>query len=391
MNAVGSRDAERVRHELQTQGFSVCRQLLPAASVAGAIRKIEAAVDRHLTAAVASGEIAGACEGLPIEYRIAQAYAACLERAPASWVNQVKGTVAFQHHLFRNEPLCALVEALTGRPAVVASRFNCRCKLRDSASANFPWHQDHAFFRMQYLLKKQEPLRLLAAWAPFVPVDAANGAVELCPVRSARDRSLAPHSAVVLALALALRPLPHTGQASHKLGFVRHGQSGGFLAARQRPPLPERLAGVVPSLQPGDVLLFTDLTLHRSGANTTLHARWSADWAYELLASDAICPSIEPPARPAEVAVPASPGATVPASADVEQRECACSLRPAKSSAAECPVAVAATTAEPSKPEQWLRLFLTRGDRLRLGLAASVLTPTLIAVAVSWVGRRRRP
>jgi len=176
--------SERVRHDLQTQGFSVCRQLLPATAVAGATRKLEAAVDRHLAAAVASGEIATACEGLPIESRIVQAYAACPERAPASWVNQVKGTVAFQHHLFRDEALCALIEALTGRPAVVASRFNCRCKLRDSASANFPWHQDHAFFRMQYLLKKQEPLRLLAAWAPFVPVDDANGAVELCPVSS---------------------------------------------------------------------------------------------------------------------------------------------------------------------------------------------------------------
>ena len=153
-------DVGRVRHELLTQGFSVCRQLLSATSVAGATRKLEAAVDRHLTAAVASGEIAAACEGLPMESRIAQAYAACPERAPASWVNQVKGTVAFQHHLFRDESLCALIEALTGRPAVVASRFNCRCKLRDSASANFPWHQDHAFFRMQYLLKKQEPLRL---------------------------------------------------------------------------------------------------------------------------------------------------------------------------------------------------------------------------------------
>ena len=160
MSASADAEAERVRHELQTQGFSVCRQLLPATSVAGATRKLEAAVDRHLTAAVASGEITAACEGLPMESRIAQAYAACPERAPTSWVNQVKGTVAFQQHLFRDESLCALVTALTGRPAVVASRFNCRCKLRDSAGANFPWHQDHAFFRMQYLLKKQEPLRL---------------------------------------------------------------------------------------------------------------------------------------------------------------------------------------------------------------------------------------
>ena len=108
MSASADAEAERVRHELQTQGFSVCRQLLPATSVAGATRKLEAAVDRHLTAAVASGEIAAACEGLPMESRIAQAYAACPERAPTSWVNQVKGHRRVPAApLPRRVPLCA--------------------------------------------------------------------------------------------------------------------------------------------------------------------------------------------------------------------------------------------------------------------------------------------
>jgi len=176
-------EATRVHHELTNKGFAVCRQLIPVASVERAARKLEAAVDRHLAAAAASGELPSACDGLSFEAKIAQAYAGREERAPCSWVSQIKMTVAFQQDLFRDEALCALVEALTGRPVVVASRFNCRCKLRDSPGANFPWHQDHAFFRMQYLLKKLEPIRLLAAWAPLVPCNAANGAVEFCPVR----------------------------------------------------------------------------------------------------------------------------------------------------------------------------------------------------------------
>lgn len=184
-------EATRVHYELTSKGFAVCRQLIPLASVERAARKLEAAVDRHLAAAAASGELPSACDGLSFEAKIAQAYAGREERAPCSWVKQIKMTVAFQQDLFRDEALCALVEALTGRPAVVASRFNCRCKLADSPGANFPWHQDHAFFRMQYLLKKQEPIRLLAAWAPLVPCNAANGAVEYIPVRPCRATSLA--------------------------------------------------------------------------------------------------------------------------------------------------------------------------------------------------------
>lgn len=230
-----------------------------------------------------------------------------------------------------------------------------------------------------------------------------------------------------MAHALAPSPLHRTEQASHALGFVRHGRSGSFLAAQQRPPLPERLVGVVPPLQPGDVLLFTDLTLHRSGPNTTPLARWSADWAYELQASDAICPPIEPPAPPAEVgtapaevatagtagliltvtagaagaagltltvtapaevgtvpaevAAPASPDAAVPAAADLRQSEGACT-HPANFSAAASPAPAAAPAPELSK--------VAEARRLRLGLAASGLL-ILIAVAGSWVGRRRRP
>ena len=135
----------------------------------------------------------------------------------------------------------------------------------------------------------------------------------------------------------------------------------------------------MPPLQPGDVLLFTDLTLHRSGPNTTPLARWSADWAYELHASDAICPPIEPHAPPAELATapagaaaPASPAAVVPASADLRQ----------SASAAACPAPAAAPAPELSKA--WSKVVEARW--LRLGLAAGGLL-ALIAVSGSWVAR----
>lgn len=169
---------------------------------------------------------------------------------------------------------------------------------------------------------------------------------------------------------------------------MRHGRSGSFLAAHQRPPLPERLVGVVPPLQPGDVLLFTDLTIHRSGPNTTPLARWSADWAYELQASDAICPPIEPHAPPAElamapagVAAPASPAAVVPASADLRQSERACGDL-ASSSDAACPAPAAAPAPELSKASS----KVVQARWLRLGLAAGGLL-ALIAVSCSWVAR----
>ena len=106
---------------------------------------------------------------------------------------------------------------------------------------------------------------MLTTFSAFpISVDESNGAVELAP-------------------------------GSQRLGFVRHQRSGGFFAVAREPPVPEPLSGRVPPLQPGDVLFFTDLTLHRSGANKTREARWSADWAYELADDDTICPPLSAP------------------------------------------------------------------------------------------------
>ena len=279
-------EVERVRAELVSRGFAVCRNLLPAETIARARGHLEKCVDRHIEQAVAASTLDDACEGLSLEQRMVAAYSAKPDEAPCSWVPQTRTSFVFQQLLFRDPALCQLVSALTdGRQAEVASRYNCRCKLPAASGASFPWHQDHAFFRMQYILKKEHPKRLLAAWAPLVHVDATNGGVELCP-------------------------------GSHRLGFLRHGRHSGFLAIAPGGTLPEDAAAEdceLPTLEPGDVMLFTDLTLHRSGLNQSDAARWSADWAYELRESDPITPALEPPVAGREPA--AIGGALPPASA----------------------------------------------------------------------------
>ena len=267
--------AARVGRELQENGFSIVRQLLPASAIGRARKHLEKCVDKHLNAEAEAGRLGDSFAGLPLEERMARAYAFNPEAAPCSWVPQTKHAFAFQQLLFRDPTLCTLVSSLTGgRPAEVASRYNCRCKLPGAPGASFPWHQDHAFFRMQYLLKKQPPKRLLAAWAPLVTVDAANGGVEYAA-------------------------------GTHAHGFFKHRREGGFLTIAQREahasekpaersscPNMEGVLGVVPTLEVGDVVFFTDLTLHRSGPNISSTARWSADWAYELEETDAICPPL---------------------------------------------------------------------------------------------------
>ena len=125
--AVDADTAERVARELKKYGVSVVRQLLPAAAIQRARTHLEQCVERHLSTEVAAGRLADACAGLPLEERMARAYAADPSAAPCSWVPQTRTAFAFQQLLFRDAGLCSLVSALT----------------EERADDDQPGHRDH--------------------------------------------------------------------------------------------------------------------------------------------------------------------------------------------------------------------------------------------------------
>ena len=155
---------------------------------------------------------------------------------------------------------------------------------------------------MQYLLKKQEPKRLLAAWAPLVVVDAANGGVEYAA-------------------------------GSHAGGFRKHHRAGGFLTVTEgerlswsgelpaeakeqeesqqsrsngcngsssngAPPQQQHtgsvseLYGVVPTLYPGDVIFFTDLSNASLGVEHEQGGEVVGRLGVRIEGEDGVCPPL---------------------------------------------------------------------------------------------------
>lgn len=253
---------DAVRDELREHGYVVVRGIIDPAAIARARAHLEKAVGAHLDQACSAGAIHDHCTDQSLETGLVRAYADTdPDAAPISWVAQTKSSFVFQQLLFRDASLCRLVELLLGRPATVVSRFNVRSKLPGSESVNFPWHQDHAYFRLQYLMRKQPVCRLVGVWAPLLPADSTSGVIELHP-------------------------------GSHLRGFVRHRRAGDFLTVSDQ--FRPTTGGEAPSLEPGDVVLFTDLTMHRSGPNLSGVVRWTADWAFEMTEGDDVCPQLHP-------------------------------------------------------------------------------------------------
>jgi ectoine hydroxylase-related dioxygenase (phytanoyl-CoA dioxygenase family) len=102
-----------------------------------------------------------------------------------------------------------------------------------AGSADFSWHQDSS-----YVPKHELPS--LTLWCALDPVDEENGTIYVLPFSRAGTRELAPHET-----------LPDTG----KVGYF--GDDPGIPA-------------VLPA---GGIAVFSSLTFHRSGANTSRRAR----------------------------------------------------------------------------------------------------------------------
>jgi len=100
--------------------------------------------------------------------------------------------------------------------------------------ASFAWHQDSAYVGFEH-----EPYVTL--WIALDDTDVKNGCVYVLPRDLDRERQIEPHR-------------------WDPVGKEKVGYEG-----------PD--AGIAVEVSAGSVLVFSSLTLHRSGANTTDHAR----------------------------------------------------------------------------------------------------------------------
>jgi hypothetical protein len=156
-------------------------------------------------------------------------------------------------------PLGALLEQHTGWPAAALSPIhNLRAKLPGrlgtSPFTTVPWHQDYGASD-----PTAGPVTLVTAWIPLSPASPRHGGLELIP-------------------------------RSQRLGWLAHqrgdrGPEVDPLALAKTLEQHPDLKPVAIDAQPGDVVLFDQLTLHRSLPNRSRRTRWSLDLRYSCIGS----------------------------------------------------------------------------------------------------------
>lgn len=225
-------------------GYLLLRQVFPRAAIDGVRASFERAVDRMLGELKADGTILDEGKELPLETRYSRIAGRHANRFGRSWRKRVVSPEVFHFH--RVPALVGAIAQLTGTDVIGHPIFNARPKLPGQQLTTVPWHQDSSYFG-----DVSSKSLIISVWAPLVPVDAVNGCLQVV-------------------------------KGSHHVGLKKHvteEREGKFLEIEDGSFVDESKI-VTCDMAPGDALLFTNLTLHRSLPNSSSIIRWSLDIRY---------------------------------------------------------------------------------------------------------------
>ena len=249
-------DVSEIGQRFDEDGFVILPGLMSASVVDDVRRELSGWVDRFADDLVAKGVIASRFEEQPFETRLINILRECPEKTPRELRRELH--LAGLFGLFFHAGLLDVVECILGPEIRLYPNYTVRPKLPESAITEVPWHQDAAFTAAGR--HGQDPnagalsadrLRTVNVWTPLVPARRLNGCMQFIP-------------------------------ASHKLGLVPHVERRfDYLEISEEVLGPRRSQAVDVAIDPGDVVLFSNLLFHVGLPNHSDSIRWSCDWRYQ--------------------------------------------------------------------------------------------------------------
>lgn len=271
-------------------GFCILRGALPSKSLRKAQAGCELLVN-ELARRLGAEDVA--CDS-PFDERLVHLCASCPDAMPN----------LFRHELHRREffPLLAdpkLCEFI-GRQLMsedvthmrIYPNYSCRPKTK-SKLHSVTWHQDAGLradggpsnVDVNERLASFGLGRVVNLWTPLVKATRDNGAMIFVP--GSHNDSILKHEVIG-----AYQGSTGSGEALSTVNSSSQNVPAGSYKTSIVPDLltaSVRKAGnrlVHVECIPGDVVLFSNLLIHRGGVNTTEKIRWSFDWRYQDAAQD---------------------------------------------------------------------------------------------------------
>ena len=256
MTTTATVNTNNAAQQFEEQGFVILPRLLNAEVVAGVRREMEGWVDRLALQLVEESINEALYENEPFDTRLIR----IIENCPDRMVREIRSELHLpgMFGLFFDPRLLDLVETLLGPEIRLYPNYTVRPKLPEMALTQVPWHQDAALTAAGHHGSDPdsgdltvEQLRMINVWSPLVPAQKENGCMQFI-------------------------------SATHKLGIVAHEEKDfGYMEIAEAELKPRLKDAIDIELDPGDVVLFSNLLFHVGQPNQAKTIRWSCDWRYQ--------------------------------------------------------------------------------------------------------------
>lgn len=243
-----------LREQYEEEGYVIIKNFFGSQLILDVRAELAKLVDQQADSLLASGKITNALPNEPFETRLYRLYENCLDSAPIVFRRELHLPSLFGY--FFNSDLLDIVEAILGPEIRLYPNYSVRPKMPEWEGTLVWWHQDGGYTR--YWDHSDEPvetpdvenLRMLNLWSPLVPAREENGCMQFVP-------------------------------GTHRLGVVPHVKRKYYLEIvdPKFTPLFEQAVSI--ELDPGDMVLFSNLLFHQGLPNRTKAIRWNIDWRYQ--------------------------------------------------------------------------------------------------------------
>lgn len=252
------------------EGFVVLRGALSAEAIDSARRGCSNYVDKFVGALAARGIVKDELKQLPLETRFWEACKHCSEEIPILIRPELHEPEFFP--LFCSPTLLQAVRQIVSSPELrLFPNYTCRPKT-PSGIHDVAWHQDAGLTgsgkpNTEPLEKRFDAFGVGACvncWTPLVPVNVNNGCMRFVP--KSHNEGILVHEEVGT----------YGGMAGLSLKSDKYVTT---INAEDITRLEPKAIDV--ACEVGDVVLFSQILMHRGGKNTSDHIRWSFDWRFQ--------------------------------------------------------------------------------------------------------------
>jgi len=233
---------QELLRSFEDNGYAIIENLLSKAEIQSVLNEIALVVDAKAEELFQEGNIQEKFAELPVETR----WAKICEQSPQksrAWNKEVFSPAIYQ--LFTNSKLLDVCEQYLGSEITLNGDYFVRPKVPHEDLTTLPWHQDSFYYGSA--ANDDTVYKILSFWIPLVDVDEHNGCMQVIP-------------------------------QSHKWGLIPCKKTGDKIEPVEN--VEEKGEVVTARMKAGDVLIFNQLTMHRSLPHNSTGVRWSIDIRY---------------------------------------------------------------------------------------------------------------